>query len=175
MSAVRGPVPAWFGPRGFHWLVPGLLGGAARPGLFRPLAADLEALARVGTRLLVTLTEEWEPDPGAFARFGIDSLWLPLPDRGAPGVAAARELCTAAAARIAAGEAVVYHCRAGKGRTGTLLALQLVHAGFGADEAVARARRANPAWIENAAQEAMVAAYARAFPPPAGGPAGPLA
>lgn len=175
MTARRGPVPAWFGPRGFHWLVPGVLGGAARPGLFRPLDADLEALGRVGTRLLVTLTEEWEPDPDAFARFGIDSLWLPLPDRGAPTISEAEATCAAVAARIAAGDAVVYHCRAGRGRTGTLLAAQLVHAGLAADDAIARTRRANPAWIENAVQEAMVAAYARARPPPEGGPAGPLA
>ena len=168
-------MPAWFGPRGFHWLVPGLLGGAPRPGLFRPLDLDLDALRRVGTRLLVTLTEEWQPDPAAFAAFGIDSLWLPIPDRGAPAPEAAERVCSVAMARIAAGEAVVYHCRAGRGRTGTLLALQLVHAGFGAEAAIARARRANPAWIENATQEAMVADYARAFPPPPSGPAGPLA
>ena len=151
---------AYFGPRGFCWLVPGRLGGAAKPGLFKPIEHDLEALQRVGTRLLVTLTDEWEPEPARFVPYGIESLYMPVPDRGAPSPAQARELCLRAAAAMNRGEAVVYHCRAGRGRTGTMLAAQLIHGGASAENAIAQVRAANPYWIESDAQIAMLHAFA---------------
>lgn len=184
MTAARqGPVPAYFGPRGFRWLWPGQLGGAARPGLFVPIEQDLAALERVGTRLLVSLTEEWEPEPALLRDFGIDSLHLPIPDRGAPTVAEAWSLCGTAAARLARGEAVVYHCRAGKGRTGTMLAAQVLHAAVrdagtsgdalarDAASAILRVRAANPYWIESDEQVAMLHAFAAAARAWQGGPA----
>jgi len=152
-------VSAYFGPRGFHWLAPGLLGGAARPGIIAEFDADMEALARVGTKLLVTLTEEWVPDAARIAEFGIDSLYLPIPDQFPPGLEEAARLCAVVDERLEKGEAVVYHCRAGKGRTGTLLAAQLIWRGADAEEALAETRRMNKQWIESQAQEDWLPAF----------------
>lgn len=146
-------VSGYFGPRGFHWLAPGLLGGAARPGIMAEIENDLEALVRVETKLLVTLTEEWEPPVALMAEHGIDSLYLPIPDQFPPGLEEAAEVCRIVDARLEAGEAVVYHCRAGKGRTGTMLAAQLIWRGVGAEDALVETRRMNPQWIESAGQE----------------------
>ncbi|MGG7566485.1 protein-tyrosine phosphatase family protein [Rhodovulum sp. DZ06] len=160
-------VSAYRGPRGFHWFAPGLLGGAGRPGLLGPVERDLEALQRVGTGLLVSLTEEWAPDPALMAEYGIESLHLPITDRHAPDPGAARDCCDQAAEWIAAARPVVYHCRAGKGRTGTLIAAQLIHAGLPPEEAVARTRAANSTWIENDVQLQMVLGAAEALTAPA--------
>jgi len=146
-------VSGYYGPRGFHWLAPGLLGGAARPGLMTEIENDLEALARVKTKLLVTLTEEWQPDAALMARYGIDSLYLPIPDQFPPTLEEAREVCAIVDERLEAGEAVVYHCRAGKGRTGTMLAAQLIWRGVGAADALVETRRMNKYWIESQEQE----------------------
>ncbi len=146
------PVPEYFGPNGFAWLVPGLLGGAPRPGIFRDLSRDLEALARVNTRLLVTLTEESEPEVDAFAHYGIASHYTPITDMTPPTEAQAVEICEAVAPYLDRGEAVVFHCRAGKGRTGTLLAAQLVWNGVSAADAITRTRASNPKWIETDGQ-----------------------
>jgi ADP-ribosyl-[dinitrogen reductase] hydrolase len=54
---------------------------------------------------------------------------------------------------------VVIHCRGGLGRAGTLAACVLRSEGVPARAAIARVRSARPGSIENAAQEAFVAAF----------------
>ena len=161
MTEIESAVSEYYGPSGFHWLIPGKLGGAPRPGLFRDLTADIEALARVGTRLLFTLTEEWVPDPTDFVAHGIDNHFVPIPDRAAPTAEQALGMCEIAEQYMARGEGVVYHCRAGKGRTGTMLAAQLIHAGIKAGDAITFVKHVNPKWIES--DEQMV--FLEALPP----------
>ncbi|MCV2869611.1 hypothetical protein OEW28_13330 [Defluviimonas sp. WL0002] len=146
-------VSDYFGPMGFVWLVPGLLGGTARPGLSASLDGDLAALARVGTRLLVSLTEEWQPDADAVSAHGMESLHVPIPDRMPPDMAQAALICREVDRRIEAGQAVVHHCHAGKGRTGTALVAQLIWRGFDPTEALTKARRRNSRWVESPEQE----------------------
>jgi len=143
----------YYGPRGFHWLVPGLLGGAQRPGLMYDMDIDLEGLKRVGTRVLVTLTEEWQPNAEEMARYGIESLYVPIPDREPPTLQQAIDTCEFVDRRINRGEAVVHHCRAGKGRTGTLLAAQLIWRGSTTEQAIKFAREKFSLWIESESQE----------------------
>lgn len=158
-------VSEYAGPRGFHWLEPGLLGGCARPGISNDMESDLAALERVGTRVLVSLTEEWQPDGGRLRRFGIDSLYFPIPDQEAPDIHRTEALCAELDARLHDGEAVVFHCRAGKGRTGTLLASQLIWSGMDASEAVAVARSKNRDWIESPAQLTFLTRFAETLGP----------
>ncbi len=146
-------MPASNGPEGFHWLRPGLLGGT-------PLPNGFAALQKVGTKLLVSLTAEWQPDAALMARHGMRSLYVPIPDFQPPTIAQAKHVCTAAAAYTQRGEAVVFHCQAGKGRTGTLLAAMLIWAGQSAEEAIAETRGANAAWIETEGQLAFLSQFA---------------
>ena len=57
--------------------------------------------------------------------------------------------------------AVVLHCFAGKGRTGTILACYFVEKGMRAEDAIAQVRELRPGSIESFSQEIMVEDFAR--------------
>lgn len=149
------------GPANFHWLVPGLLGGCPRPGATRNIQRDYEALQRVDTRLLVTLTQEWQADKVQLATYGIESFFAPIPDFHPPTLKQADLICERALAFTLAGQAVVFHCHAGKGRTGTLLAAMLIYAGLDSQSAIRQTRSQNPSWIETESQLDFLEAFAR--------------
>ncbi len=142
-------------PKGFCWLHPGLLGGTQKPD-----EAALKALSQLGTRLLVSLTQEWQPDAAIIARHGMRSLYAPVPDFQPPSVQQASMICRVASAFTARGEAVVFHCRAGKGRTGTMLAAMQIWAGMSAESAIAQVRAQNGEWIETEGQLGFLVDFA---------------
>lgn len=150
--------PVEHGPAGFCWLIPGLLGGTPRPGR-SDLQSDVLALKKLHIKLLVSLTGEWQPDTEVLRRADIASLYAPIADFGTPSFALAQETCAQVAAFTARGEAVVFHCQAGKGRTGTMLAAMLIWAGATADAAIAGTRAHNPAWIETDGQLVFLQAF----------------
>ena len=150
----------YFGPNHFRWLIRGCLGGTSRPGIMAALSDDLEALSRVGLGVVVTLTKEWSPPIGVLSEHNFESLHLPIPDMAAPNPDDAAQMCRTVAEKIAQGRPVVYHCHAGRGRTGTMLAAQLIHWGSSAREAVERVRAANRSWIETRAQMKFLETFA---------------
>lgn len=60
---------------------------------------------------------------------------------------------------LARSEVCVFHCKAGKGRTGTMLAAQLIYYEMSADEAILMTRGRNPQWIESDVQIAFLQAF----------------
>lgn len=159
--AARSFVPHATGPRGFRWLHKGSLGGTARPGIIDELDHDLDALRDIGVTVLVTL--ETEPLRAPLVDYGIRGLIFPIEDMAAPAVDAAIAHCARVAALIAEGQVVALHCRAGLGRTGTMLAAQLVHEGRSAAEALAEARRIEPRWVQSDEQIDFLARFERAL------------
>jgi atypical dual specificity phosphatase len=155
----RDYISAYKGPSGFNWLVNGLLGGVRRPGIFSDLRQDVELLQNLGVSLLVTLNENWEPPVSLLEEYNIDSYQLKITDLQAPTLAEALEACQLVDSYLSNNKICVYHCRAGKGRTGTLLAAQLMFYGLTADEAVTETRAQNPRWIESDAQIAFLASF----------------
>lgn len=67
---------------------------------------------------------------------------------------------------MTAGEVVAFHCRAGLGRTGTLLACQLIWSGERAIRAIERVRQINPRAIQSDEQVAFLRAFELAVRPP---------
>lgn len=139
------------GPRGFRWLVPSRLSGCARPGLMEPLDADLDALVRLGINVLVTLEESELPKEPLEAR-AIESVHVPVRDMHPPSVRSALELCESIDRWLTDGKRVCVHCRAGLGRTGTVLVAWLIFKGSSAPAALEQARGVERYWVESDAQ-----------------------
>jgi atypical dual specificity phosphatase len=158
---VRADVPAPRGPRGFHWIRPGLLAGMSRPGLLEDLDVDLEALHAVGARVVVNLEETVSVPEAALAAHGFTSVRLPIKDMGVPSFQDAATLAQRVIAYMADGTCVAIHCRAGLGRTGTLLAAVLVYEGFTALDAIERVRRVQPRFVQSQSQAEFLERFER--------------
>lgn len=145
----------------------------------RDLAADLRTLAQARVQALVTLIEEREfhtlgvPGLPAQAPNLFDWHHLPIADMTPPDasvLAQWRRSGTGLLDTLHSGGRVVFHCAAGLGRTGTVVAKLLADSfGLSAGDAIAQVRQARPGTIETAAQEDFVRGPPQ-FAPPAVGP-----
>lgn len=149
------------GPRGFMWLKKGMLAGTPRPGIVAEFHDDLEALKRVGVTVLVSLTTT-PVDSLALIDYGIKHIASPIIDMQPPTIEQAFYLCKKITDCIAAGDVVAVHCRAGLGRTGTILASQLIYEGYEALDALETVRRVEPKWVQSEEQVAFLVEFARA-------------
>lgn len=165
------PTPAltvksrFMGPRGFVWLIPGRLAGTPWPGIVRDSDEDLDALRNVGITRLVSLTEIPFDETQA-ARFGIRCANVPIPDMHAPTLAAAYDFCRDTDQWLSNGETVAIHCKAGLGRTGTLLAVYWLWTGQGeysAMQAIEYVRRMESGMIQSQAQVDFLSEFADAL------------
>lgn len=161
------------GPRGFRWLRHCALAGMPAPGLTNDLEYDLDLIRKTGITQLVTLTTEALPAAPLQAR-GIASLFFPIEDMDAPMLPAALALCRQVAELLAQGHAVGYHCKAGMGRTGTMLAAQLIWEGLGAADALTQVRSVEQSWVQSDKQVRFLSQFSdwlQQQPAPAGTPA----
>ncbi len=136
------------GPNGFLWLQPGRLAGTPMPGVYHPVEYDADALARMGVTILVSLTQT-DPAVDVIENRGIHVARSPVHDMCAPSVTQAWGLCGWIDDWLANGEVVAVHCRAGKGRTGSILACYLVWQGMGPMDALEQVRLIDAQWVQS--------------------------
>lgn len=145
---------------------PGKHQQASMTGIWqRDLGTDLDAIRAWGATHLVTLVERWElselhvPDlPEAAASHGLRWHHFPIVDGTIPDAStdgAWSELADVLLSGLQRGESVVFHCKGGLGRAGTMAARLLLHSGASSDaeDAVARVRAARENAVETAIQE----------------------
>lgn len=149
------------GPPGFEWILPGRLAGCAEPGLVAPIDYDLDLLAYAGITHLITLTERDLPQD-ALARHGLRNLHLPIYDREAPSIAQTYMLVYRMQLLLDEGHVLAVHCKAGIGRTGSILAAWLIReGGLTAEAAIQRLRAIKRSYVQTAAQELFLHAFER--------------
>jgi atypical dual specificity phosphatase len=146
-------------PGGLHWVIVGTLGGMQQPGLLREMEEDLRALARLGCLRLVSLTEE-RMLPETLEQYGISGEHFPMPDMGVPSLEDAETLCKQVSTWMDDGTPTVFHCKAGLGRTGTMLACTLVYRGDSPVRAIDEVRSINPFYIQSRAQLDFITRFA---------------
>lgn len=132
----------------------------------RDLALDLDAIQRWGAKAVVSVIEQHEldgqqvPQLGqAILARGMQWLHLPVVDVQPPDSAAdARwmDMRNQVHDIIGRGGRVLFHCRGGLGRSGTMAARTLVERGWTAAAAIAAVRKARRGAIETPDQEAYV-------------------
>jgi len=158
-ESVNNYVSDSFGPRGFLWLKKGLLAGTPRPGIVADKEYDLKALEKVGIKTLVSLTtNRFSKDD--LSKHGIEGLWLKIKDMHSPSMEEAADMCEKVNQRLLKNNAVAYHCKAGLGRTGTMLAAQLIWEGNSALDALESVRKIEPRWVQSDVQVNFIENFA---------------
>ncbi len=148
------------GPRGFQWLRPGVLAGMAAPGLTNDISYDLDLIRHTGVTCLVTLTTEPLASE-SLREHGLQSVFFPIEDMDCPTEESAAELGMRVAALLAQGQVIGFHCKAGLGRTGTMLAAQLVFEGLDPHSALQRVRAIEPNWVQSEKQVKFLSRYSQ--------------
>lgn len=149
-------------PTHFRWIVPDLIAGMGKPGLLRDLDVDLESIGMAGITNLVSLTTQPVP-PEKLQSFAIQGRHFYIKDMGVPSLNAAASVISSMEKKLKVGQSVAYHCRAGLGRTGTMLACHLTWRGVPPQTAVEDIRKLQPAYIQNKTQLDFVFQFAKTF------------
>ena len=135
----------------FGWVIAGKLAGCMGP----VLSDEVLYLKRLGVGAIVRL--ERNTISGASA--GLADMAEYVPNMHAPSIDQLDRILAFIDQQIEKDLAVAVSCQAGLGRTGTVLACYLVHAGSNAEEALERVRRLRPGSVESPPQQDFVYSY----------------
>ncbi|MEO1333368.1 MAG: dual specificity protein phosphatase family protein [Myxococcota bacterium] len=145
---------------GLRWLIPDRLAGMGRPGTMRELSYDLDALARHGVGYLICLEESaWNFEH--YQRMGIEARHEPIVDMEPPSHEVARILVDALKGHLRDDVVCAVHCRAGLGRTGTILAAYLIDQGYSVAQAMGLLRQIHPQYVQSDVQHRFLEEWSR--------------
>ena len=137
----------------FSWVLPGSLAGARGPANHRQAAFLKEQGIRTVVRMDHT-TISMEP-------WQVRDIYECVPDLTAPPIPQIHRIITLVRDEIETlGHPVAVTCRAGRGRTGTILACYLLGEGYRPEQAIAQVRTLRPKSLQNQKQQEAVRKYA---------------
>lgn len=93
-----------------------------------PFKGDVPMLRRMGVRAVLNLCEEYPGPEGAYAATGIEQLRLPTIDYTSPSLAAVRRGVCFVENCVSRHNLVYVHCKAGRGRSATVVLCWLIKA-----------------------------------------------
>jgi atypical dual specificity phosphatase len=137
------------------WIIPGRLLASVMPESYGYIAE----LKGMGITSVLNLTEETWPKIW-IKESGMNYIHIPVVDFGIPTVEQARKAIGFIEENISKG-AVMVHCRAGLGRTGTIIGIYLVETGMDPMEAIDTVRGHRPGSLEVEGQEEFVRSWMR--------------
>jgi ADP-ribosyl-[dinitrogen reductase] hydrolase len=133
-----------------YWVIPDRLLAGKHPGGRNPKEIErrLGPLIAAGFDAFIDLTEPGELPPyEPYLPSGVQYTRKPISDHGVPRDSSQMaEIVAALGAALDAGRRVYLHCRAGIGRTGTVVACHLIESGMTPDEALAKL---NQLWLQS--------------------------
>lgn len=137
------------------WVLPGVLMASVEPTGLR----YLERVRSMGVNSALNLTEDDWPEDWIKGS-GMDYHHIPVEDFGVPTRDQALEAVSWIRAHLGKG-AVMVHCRAGLGRTGTIIGVYLVETGMDPSDAIETIRTNRPGSLEVREQERFVLEWVR--------------
>jgi atypical dual specificity phosphatase len=140
-------------PTNFSWLIEEKLAGSGMPTTFD----ELDWVLKQGVKSIVTMTENELPESWTE---DVKYLHVPTSDLTAPDMNKIDTAVDFIYERINNKEAVMVHCAAGMGRTGTVLACYLVkYHKHSAKDAIDKLREKRPGSIQSETQEIAIRLY----------------
>jgi atypical dual specificity phosphatase len=142
-------------PTNFSWVLEGKLAGSGLP----VSEEEFRWVVDKGIKSIVTVREVRLPREWFDGR-DIDYRHLAVEDYGAPTVEDIDELVNFIDNQIRIGKAVLVHCAAGKGRTGTVLAAYMIKKqNLTAEQAIEKIRIMRPGSVQSMVQETALSMY----------------
>lgn len=143
----------------FYWVLPNRLGGMQKPGLMTEIEDDLKIMKQLKVNVLVTLQQN-PIDVDLLKSYGIQGLHFPIVDMDVPELETTHQFLLQVQPLFDQGKSLVYHCKAGMGRTGTLLACNLVWLDkISAIQAIEKIRQVNYKYIQTDEQMDFVGQF----------------
>jgi atypical dual specificity phosphatase len=132
-----------------------------------PLPADAEKLAKIGVTGVVNLCEEYAGPHQAYRQLGIEQLHLPTIDFTPPTLADVENAVKFIQTKLADGGKVYVHCKAGRGRSATVVACWLIAArGLNRHQAQSALRQCRPHVSPLIDRRPVVIEFESRFAPP---------
>jgi atypical dual specificity phosphatase len=135
----------------FSWVIPGVLAGSMGP----VIDEELQYLKEKGIGAIVRLEQQTISGESA----GLIDLAEFVPDFHATTIDQMDRIIAFIYEQVRQDKSVVVCCKAGMGRTGTVLACYLLHERYNAEDALVRVRSLRPGSVESPFQQEFVYRY----------------